>query len=164
MGSPLCRPAGALNPSGAFSHGSRRGLFVCRRYAACPKGAIYNSQGWSERYASVAPGTRAPENSKPQRGELLIRACCVKISSPRWGFENLMCRISRGCARCARSTPGYYRLPPWGKERPAESEPRASASGGMQISLTTDWDFGADDWARVQNSGVSIEAMCVELG
>ena len=43
----------------------------------------------------------------------------------------------------------------------AETQRRGERKG---LSLTDEWDFGADDWVRVRNSGVSIEAMCVELG
>jgi hypothetical protein len=45
-----------------------------------------------------------------------------------------------------------------------ETEPRASASGGLEISLVSDWEIEAASWTRVQNCGVSIEAMCVEMG
>jgi AraC-like DNA-binding protein len=45
-----------------------------------------------------------------------------------------------------------------------ESEPRASASVGLEISLVLDWDFEAATWTRTLNCGISVEALCVELG
>ena len=46
----------------------------------------------------------------------------------------------------------------------AGSEPRTVASGGLEISLVSDWDFDSATWTRVANCGVTVEALCVELG
>src|SRR4051812_33893945 len=33
-----------------------------------------------------------------------------------------------------------------------------------KLSLAAEWEFAAEDWVRVREEGISVEAVCVELG
>jgi hypothetical protein len=63
------------------------------------------------------------------------------------GLKLLTLKISERVRRAAQGT-----------------EPRASASGGLEISVVNDWEFEAATWTRVLNCGVTVEELCVELG